>query len=54
MTFYGVVSAQTEVVEFPRARAAEAMVDEVGEDEHELAAALRVDEVELGGSVGGS
>jgi hypothetical protein len=48
--FYGVVSAQTEkVVEFFLEReAAEAMIDEVREDEPLLAQDLRVEAVELG------
>jgi hypothetical protein len=49
MLFYGVVSAQTEkVVEFFLEReAAEVMIREVRDDEPELAAVLRVEEVEL-------
>jgi hypothetical protein len=48
--FYGVVSAKTEkVVEFFLEReAADAMVDEVREDEPLLAQDLRVEAVELG------
>ena len=48
--FYGVVSAQTEkVVEFFLGReAAEAMIDEVREDEPLLAEELRVEAIELG------
>jgi hypothetical protein len=47
--FYGVVGAQTEkVVEFFLDReAAEAMIDEVREDEPALAEELRVEPVEL-------
>ena len=49
MLFYGVVSAQTEkVVEFFLERdAAEAMIDEVREDEPVLAEDLRVEAVEF-------
>jgi hypothetical protein len=48
--FYGVISAQTEkVVEFFLEReAAEAMIDEVREDEPLLAEELRVEAIELG------
>jgi hypothetical protein len=47
--FYGVVSAQTErVVEFAlEPEAAEAMVDEVPENEPALAEELRVEAIEL-------
>jgi hypothetical protein len=48
--FYGVVSGQTEkVVEFFLERdAADAMIDEVREDEPLLAEELRVEAIELG------
>ena len=50
MLFYGVVSAQTEkVLEFFLEReAAEAMIEEVWEDEPVLAEELRVKAIELG------
>ena len=50
MLFYGVVSAQTEkVVEFFLERkAAEAMIDEVREDEPLLTDHLRVEAIDLG------
>ena len=49
MLFYGVVSAQTEkVVQFFAEReAADAMIDEVREDEPLLAEELRVEAIEL-------
>ncbi len=49
MLLYGVVSAQTEkVVEFFLEREpAEAMIDEVGEDEPTLAEDLRVEPIEF-------